>query len=273
MLLKEIRTDGGTQARKSLNQEVVNEYAQQMLDGAVFPPVVVFDDGADIWLADGFHRYFANRQNGKIEIEVEVHQGTVDDATLYAIGATRKRGLPFNREDLKEIIGRIIKHPIWGTWPTRKIADLIGCSAMTVSRVKSSLEEAPKSVSYTRKGVQTVMDTSSIGKAPRAPKKKREKESTKPPENDVPEELLDEITKLSEENERLKDSIAIGQFEGSEIEKVDIEDTVKDLREQIRVKDIEIQSLRESRDMFQNENAELKRTVKSLQAKLKKAEG
>jgi peptidoglycan hydrolase CwlO-like protein len=54
---------------------------------------------------------------------------------------------------------------------------------------------------------------------------------------------------------------------------VDIEDTVKDLREQIRVKDIEIQSLRESRDMFQNENAELKRTVKSLQAKLKKAEG
>ena len=270
MLLKEIRTDGGTQARKSLNQDVVNEYAQQMQDGAVFPPVVVFNDGSDNWLADGFHRYFATRQNGMLEIEVETHQGTVDDATLYAIGATRKRGLPFNREDLKEIIGRIIKHPTWGTWPTRKIADLIGCSAMTVSRVKSSLEEAPKSVSYTRKGVKTTMDTSSIGKAPRARKKKQEPPQ---PENEIPEELLDEITKLSEENERLKDSIAIGQFDGSEIEKVDIEDTIKDLREQIRVKDIEIQALKESRDMFQNENAELKKTVKSLQAKLKKVEG
>ena len=70
----------------------------------------------------------------------------------------------------------------------------------------------------------------------------------------------------------MKDSIAIGQFDGSEIEKVDIEDTIKDLREQIRVKDIEIQALKESRDMFQNENAELKKTVKSLQAKLKKVD-
>jgi len=51
------------------------------------------------------------------------------------------------------------------------------------------------------------------------------------------------------------------------------EDTIKELREQIRVKDIEIQALKESRDMFQNENAELKKTVKSLQAKLKKVEG
>lgn len=270
MLLKEIRTDGGTQARKSLNQDVVNEYAQQMQDGAVFPPVVVFNDGSNLWLADGFHRYFAHRQNGEVEIDVEVHQGTVDDATLYAIGATRKRGLPFNREDLKEIIARIVKHPVWSTWPTRKIADLIGCSAMTVSRVKSSMEEVPTTVSYTtRQGTKTVMDTSSIGKAPRAPKKKPE---PPPPDNEIPEELLDEITKLSEENERLKDSIAIGQFDGSEIEKVDIEDTIKELREQIRVKDIEIQALKESRDMFQNENAELKKTVKALQAKLKKVD-
>jgi hypothetical protein len=45
------------------------------------------------------------------------------------------------------------------------------------------------------------------------------------------------------------------------------------LREQLRVKDVEIRALKESRDMYQNENAELKRTVKSLQAKLKKVEG
>jgi hypothetical protein len=45
------------------------------------------------------------------------------------------------------------------------------------------------------------------------------------------------------------------------------------LREQLRVKDVEILALKESRDMYQNENAELKRTVKSLQAKLKKVEG
>jgi chromosome segregation ATPase len=141
---------------------------------------------------------------------------------------------------------------------------------MTVSRIRSSFEEAPKKVSYTRNGEEKTMDTSAIGKTPKKPKEK-------PPEaieeNNVPEELIDEINKLSEENERLKDAIAIGQLDVSDIEKADIEDTVRELREQLRVKDVEILALKESRDMYQNENAELKRTVKSLQAKLKKVEG
>jgi peroxiredoxin family protein len=226
MKLEDIRTDGDTQARTTLNQETVNEYAQQIQDGAIFPPVVVFNDGANNWLADGFHRYYAHRQNGSIEIDVEIHNGTVDDATLYAFGATAKRGLSFTKEDMAEIVGRMIKHPVWGTWSTRKIAEHIGCSAMTISRIRSSFEDAPKKVSYTRNGEEKTMDTSAIGKAPRKPK-----------------------------------------------DKADIEDTIKELREQLRVKDVEILALKESRDMYQNENAELKRTVKSLQAKLKKVEG
>jgi DNA-binding transcriptional regulator YhcF (GntR family) len=272
MKIADIRTDGGTQARASLNQDTVNEYANQMQDGAIFPPVVVFNDGSDNWLADGFHRYFAHRQNGALEIEVELHSGTVDDATLYAFGATARRGLSFTKEDLQEIVSRMMKHSVWSTWSTRKIAEHIGCSAMTISRVKSSLEEPSNTVSYTRNGKSKTMNTSSIGKSTRARKKSKKKEPTEKSENDVPVEFLDEINKLSEENDRLKDAIAIGQFDASEIEKIDIEETISDLREQIRVKDIEIQALKESRDMFQNENAELKRTVKSLQAKLKKVE-
>jgi hypothetical protein len=273
MKLTEIRTDGGTQARAQLNQEVVNEYANQMQDGVVFPPVVIFNDGSNNWLADGFHRYYAHRQNGALEIEVEVHSGTVDDATLYAFGATNRRGLSFTRSDLTEIIGRINKHPVWSTWSTRKIAEHIGCSHMTVSRIRSSFEEAPKKVSYTRNGEEKTMDTSAIGKTPKKPKEKPPEEFDPIEENNVPEELIDEINKLSEENERLKDAIAIGQLDVSDIEKADIEDTIKELREQLRVKDVEILALKESRDMYQNENAELKRTIKSLQAKLKKVEG
>jgi hypothetical protein len=36
-----------------LNQEVVTEYAEQMAEGDVFPVVIVFQDGANYWLADG----------------------------------------------------------------------------------------------------------------------------------------------------------------------------------------------------------------------------
>ena len=48
---------------------------------------------------------------------------------------------------------------------------------------------------------------------------------------------------------------------------------IAQLREQIRVLEIDNHALRDSRDMFQNRNAELMKTVKSLQARLKKLEG
>jgi len=85
-------------------------------------------------------------------------------------------------------------------------------------------------------------------------------------------ELTDTITSLSEENTLLKDKIAIEQWDATEIEKIDAEETIKNLREQIRLLEIENKSLKESRDMQMNRNAELTRTVKSLQAKLKKLE-
>jgi chromosome segregation ATPase len=90
--------------------------------------------------------------------------------------------------------------------------------------------------------------------------------------NDRVSELSDVIHSLSEENAQLKDVIAIGQWDAPDIEKMDIEDTVKDLREQIRLLEIENKALVASRDSYQERTAELIRANKSLQAKLKKYE-
>ena len=57
--ISEIRINGGTQSRASIDRQVVGDYADAMTGGASFPPVVVYFDGADYWLADGFHRYEA----------------------------------------------------------------------------------------------------------------------------------------------------------------------------------------------------------------------
>ena len=54
--LDAIRLDGETQARVALDSTQVAEYAEAMRDGDKFPPIVVFHDGSDYWLADGFHR-------------------------------------------------------------------------------------------------------------------------------------------------------------------------------------------------------------------------
>ena len=52
--------DAGAQMRVEMRPETVNDYAADMLDGAILPPVILFDDGIDLWLADGFHRVEAN---------------------------------------------------------------------------------------------------------------------------------------------------------------------------------------------------------------------
>ena len=47
--LEQIRTDGGTQPRAELREEVIADYAERMESGVTFPPVIVFFDGTNYW--------------------------------------------------------------------------------------------------------------------------------------------------------------------------------------------------------------------------------
>jgi hypothetical protein len=268
-----IRTDGGTQARLKLDHNVVKEYAECMKDGDKFPPVTVFYDGSEYWLANGFHRYFATKSNGELEIECEVKQGTLDDAVLYAFSADGRQGLSRSAEDNRNIIIRMIQHPVWGKWSNAEIAKHVGVSKMTVGRVKASLEKdnpAPTKKKYKDKhGNESTIETKNIGKTKE--KKVTKEEPATESDDQIVRELTDALTAVSQENTLLKDKIAIGQWDASEIEKIDAEELIAELREQIRILEIDNKALRESRDTFQNRNSELMRTVKSLQNQLKNA--
>lgn len=268
-----IRIDGGTQARLKLDQDVVKEYAECMKDGDKFPPVTVFYDGSEYWLANGFHRYFATKSNGELEIECEVKQGTLDDAVLYAFSADGRQGLSRSAEDNRNIIIRMIQHPVWGKWSNAEIAKHVGVSKMTVGRVKASLEKdkpAPTKKKYKDKhGNESTIETKNIGKTKE--KKVTKEEPATESDDQIVRELTDALTAVSQENTLLKDKIAIGQWDASEIEKIDAEELIAELREQIRILEIDNKALRESRDTFQNRNSELMRTVKSLQNQLKNA--
>jgi len=268
-----IRTDGGTQARLKLDYDVVKEYAECMKDGDKFPPVTVFYDGSEYWLANGFHRYFATKSNGELEIECEVKQGTLDDAVLYAFSADGRQGLSRSYEDKRSIIIRMLQHPVWGKWSNAEIAKHVGVSKMTVGRVKASLEKdnpAPTKKTYKDKhGNESTIETKNIGKTKE--KKVKKEEPATESDDQIVRELTDALTAVSQENTLLKDKIAIGQWDASEIEKIDAEELIAELREQIRILEIDNKALRESRDTFQNRNSELMRTVKSLQNQLKNA--
>jgi ParB-like nuclease domain len=270
-----IRLDGGTQARVALNTDVVAEYAAHLQEGDVFPPITVFHDGGDYWLADGFHRYMANKQNGATEIECDVRIGTLEDAKLYAYGANGKRGLSMSREDKRKVILLMLQHPEWSKWANTEIAKHIGVSSMTIGRVKSSLiydaEKEPEVKKFNKQGEVKEINTTKLGR----PKKEPVEPVVEEPKFDETQEFIDELTDtinaLSLENQKLKDIIAVGAWDATEFEKMDIQETIEQLREQIRVLEIDNSALRESRDMFQSRNAELMDTVKSLQNKLKKA--
>lgn len=295
--LSEIRIDGGTQARASLDQATVMEYSEHMKEGAKFPAPIVFFDGSEYWMADGFHRYFAHKSNGALEISCDVKEGTQRDAQFYAMGANGGRGLKWRSEDVKKIIATMLQDEEWGKMSASAIAKHVGVSVMTVSRVRHALQESQQepeendeedevtepSVTYTTKhGTKSKMKTENLGKKPKNEKPaKKEKKAVEPsPPEELPEvqelkqqlqEAADVVSGLEAENTKLKDAIAIGQWDATDIEKVDVQDTIAALREEIRIKNIEIESLRVSRDTYQNRAAELMKQVKYLQGKLKKA--
>jgi len=276
--LSDIRLDGDTQMRVEINHNTVIDYAEAMKLGAKFTPMVVYFDGTDHWLANGFHRHAAYKSNGTLEAECEIVEGTLEDAQFYALGANGTNGLRPTPADNKRAIYRILEHPTWSKMSGNAIAKHLNISPMTVGRYRKEWEQenglAPrKEVQYTKNGETKTMNVDGMAK-----KLLQEEPTPAEPEMTPEDQLQEKLSELADtlsetiaENEKLKDAIAIGQFDGSDIEKIDIEDTIRELREQIRLKDIEIQSLRESRDTYQNRAAELIKQVKFLQNKLKKA--
>lgn len=278
--LLNIRIDGGTQARLQLNQDVVAEYAEKMREGEVFPPVTVFFDGSDYWLADGFHRYFATKSNAKTSIDCDVENGTQQEAKKYSWKANTRRGLRLNHDDYRNIILAMLQDIEAKEWSNRKIAEWVGVTHTTVNKIKNSLEadsSEPKEKKYINKhGTESVMKTENIGKtkpkttAPDMTSARMVEQEVVLELNEKIDELSQTINMLADENTLMRDKIAIGQWDATEIEKIDAEQTIADLREQIRILEADNKALRQSRDMFQNRNSELMKTVKSLQTKLKK---
>lgn len=276
-----IRTDGGTQPRLKLDQDLVKEYAEVMREGVVFPPVEVFHDGSEYWLVDGFHRYFAIKSNATTTtIEAIVHTGTLREAQFYAWKANNKHGNRLKAEDIRAIIRIMLADEEYGKMSNNHIAKELNVSSMTVGRVRVAMQEEAKtpaqtSVTYVDKhGNTTTMKTDKKKKKASTPTTKPDL-TTESPTAELEQkvnELTDTINSLADENTVLRDKIAIGQWDASDIEKIDAEQTIKDLREQIRVLEIENKSLREGRDMYQNRNSELMKTVKSLTNRLKKFE-
>lgn len=268
--IADIRIDGDTQKRDELDTKKVHEFAELMADGIKFPPVTVFFDGINYWLSAGFHRYFAHKQNGLSEIECDEIEGTLSQAIWHSYGSNN-HGTPHTLAERKRHALEILSHEEYSKHSERKISQHIGISRITLKKIKDLIGiEKAETVTYIKGGKEVERPIS---------KKKEKTDGTNvpPKEDEVEKELLltkekvnelsDAVTDLALENTKLKDILSTKTPDLTEFEQIVALDTINELREQVRLLEMEVKTLRDSRDMFQSRNAELIRELKSLQRK------
>jgi len=176
--IDEIKTDGGTQARAGLNRQTVMQYRQIIRESdARWPfadPLIVYHDGENHWLADGFHRLTACREQGKYTLEigvaVDVRQGTRRRAVLHAVGANAVHGLQRTDDDKRRAVETLLRDEEWGSWSDREIARHARVSHPFVAKVRRELHQAgelgaitSERTYTTRHGTTAVMKTENIG--------------------------------------------------------------------------------------------------------------
>lgn len=164
-----IRVDGGTQSRAMLQDSVIEEYAAAIAGGAEFPAIVVYYDGADHWLADGFHRLRAFIAAHLDFIPADVRQGTRRDAILYSVGANEAHGLRRTNDDKRRAVLTLLNDAEWVKWSDREIAKVCHVDHKTVGKFRVEVTgEIPSERTYTTKhGTKATMNTAAIGKPTR----------------------------------------------------------------------------------------------------------
>jgi hypothetical protein len=254
--LDKITIDAGTQARASLKKDTIADYAESMKDGAQFPPCLVYHDGDKYYLVDGFHRYFAAKKIKTPSILVTTVPGTLQEAIEKSWSVNDKHGLPRTRDDKRKAVVSALATDAHRGKSDREIAKLCGVTHPFVASIKLELEQ-PK------------VDTNPPPTTPKV-------DTNPPPEPDenavFAEEMEATIQLLKSENEALSDKLAIAAMDADELDKAMAESTIKDLRAQIRLLEIELKGVTDSRDSLLRENNQLMKQVASLTKKLKKLE-
>ena len=253
MKLNQLTIDGGTQSRVKIIQEAVDEYAESLKNGARFPPVLAYYDGIKYYLTDGFHRFFAHQKAGIKDIDVQIVNGTLRDAILRSFSVNSENGRHRSNEDKRNAVQAMLDDFEWQFWNNTEIAKACRVSETLVVSMRNGVK--PDVVKVRRNG--KVFER----------KAKYEKPEAEESEHDA---TSDVIKSLADENDKLKDRLAVAVYAADESEKKLAENTIAQLREDIRLLEIELKSTRISRDTLLNENAAMKKQIAAMQRQLKK---
>lgn len=137
-----ILASAATQVRKKLDKDTIDQYAEDMKNGAQFPALVVFaeKDSDRYILADGFHRHHAYVNAEIPKCKVEVHEGGLHEALLHALQANDEHGLRRTNADKRNAVEIALKDPEISSLEVIQIADICRVNERTVRRIRDDMD-------------------------------------------------------------------------------------------------------------------------------------
>lgn len=293
--IDDIAIDGGTQQREIISDTEVEAYAEAMRCGAQFPPVVLFFDGAQYWLADGFHRYHAHRAAEISIISADVRTGTKRDARLFSAGANGAHGMRLTNADKRKAVMVLLGDLEWSAWSDSTIARHCNVTQPFVGKLRNELSPKTKTCKPNT-SITVIGDAQETAPALEVEKQKagdydpealpsgtknapsddtnpktgeHETDAYNPADNEL-DEAHETIRSLAAENDALKDRIAAESMNASEEEKTAAVETMATLRAEIVALERNLTAVTASRDQLMRENGELKKQCQMQQRELKK---
>lgn len=140
--LEEIILDKEIQQRANwrANSKDVVEYTQLVRQGVRFPAIVVYEDeDGSTFLADGWTRYHAFKNAGKVRIAADVRKGTKQDAIWFATSANKTHGFHRTNEDKRKAVTTALT--LKPELSDKAIAEHVGVSGEMVGDVRAKLEK------------------------------------------------------------------------------------------------------------------------------------
>jgi hypothetical protein len=144
LAIDQIEATAGTQVRVKIDTKIVDEYAEAIESGQIFPPLTVFapKNSQRYILADGFHRLAAAVKLGRKVIGVDVKEGGVHEALHFALSANSAHGIRRSNDDKRNAVMLAFKDPNYDEWSLRQLSELCCVSHMLVRDMKAEQNES-----------------------------------------------------------------------------------------------------------------------------------
>lgn len=135
--LDNIEATAATQVRVRIDRKIIEQYTEDFVNGAAFPPLDVFreENSERNILADGFHRHRSAINADRADIGCFIYPGGTKEALIHALGSNFDHGFRRTNADKRHAVEMALKDPELSTLLAQEIADICRVTKRTVNRI------------------------------------------------------------------------------------------------------------------------------------------